>query len=232
MEDKEYLEKFSNVQIYTDIILGILKYTIVKNNLSENEFLNCLVKKLKFQNTSDIDLLRACIDQIQDAQYAIDNFNKYGLYKQSSDLDEMYLRLYGLLNACYLQIGAIIDLIRLFNFKNQKELKMDLKSLTIIDLRNKIASHTTNYQYIDKQTFGYFRLIQSTLNKWGNRISIVGKERGDVQTFDLKGILNDFTIRIEQILEMIVDKELYSRKFRKDLFHWMELRHIYLKSIK
>ncbi|KKX46445.1 hypothetical protein [Sphingobacterium sp. IITKGP-BTPF85] len=151
MEDKEYLEKFSNVQIYTDIILGILKYTIVKNNLSENEFLNCLVKKLKFQNTSDIDLLRACIDQIQDAQYAIDNFNKYGLYKQSSDLDEMYLRLYGLLNACYLQIGAIIDLIRLFNFKNQKELKMDLKSLTIIDLRNKIASHTTNYQYIDKQ---------------------------------------------------------------------------------
>ena len=228
--NSDALEKLSNVQIYADIILGILRYTTIKGDLPEDDFLIRLAKKLKFQNTSGVDLLRACIDQIQDAQSAIDSYNNFGLYKNEEDTNEMYLRLYGLLNACYLQMGAIIDLIRIFNFINQKEIKSTMKSLKIIELRNKIASHTTNYHYGDNKTFGFFRLVQTSLSKWGDKLLIIGKERGENETFDITKILFDFTKELEIVLNSIVEKELYSRKFRQDLFEWMKQRHDFLKS--
>ena len=102
MTDEEYLGQISKVEIYCEILLGFLRYSNIKNYQTEEEQIRQLTKKLKFQNPYDYDLFRACIDQMEDAQYAIIDFMKNGLYVKEKNHGEMYLRLYGVLNACYL----------------------------------------------------------------------------------------------------------------------------------
>ncbi|WP_417873748.1 hypothetical protein [Xanthomarina gelatinilytica] len=228
MTDEEYLSKISKVEIYCEILLGILRYTNVKIYPTEEEQIKQLTKKLKFQNLYDYDLFRACIDQMEDAQYAINEFVENGLYISKNRRGEMYLRLYGVLNACYLQVGAITDLIRLFNFQNQKKIRQKLKKLNAIELRNKIASHTTNY--IDKNNnINYYKVAQSSLDKKASGILIVRKNE-EVDYINLTEYVSEFTNTIEFYLEQIVNKELYSRTFKKEAFEWMEFRHNFIKK--
>ncbi|WP_262733370.1 hypothetical protein [Gaetbulibacter sp. NE] len=228
MTDEEYLSQISKVEIYCEILLGILRYTNVKTYPTEEEQVKQLTKKLKFQNLYDFDLFRACIDQMEDAQYAINEFTENGLYIKENRQGEMYLRLYGVLNACYLQVGVITNLIKLFNFQNQKEIREELKKLNAIELRNKIASHTTSY--IDKNNnFHYYKVAQSSLDKEANRILIVRKNE-EAEHINLFDYISEFTKTMELYLEQIIDKELYSRTFKKEAFEWMKFRHDFIKN--
>lgn len=231
MEDKEYLDKLSTIAIYADILLGILRYTRVKERNDEEKYSIELTKNLKFEKTTDPDLFRACIDLIEDSQFAIDEFYKNGLITNDDNFGERYLRLYGVLNATYLQLGAILDLIRIFNLPNQKEIKSRLKSLKIIELRNKIASHTTNYKIPNtKSDSDFFKLAQSTISRWGNSLLIVSKD--DYEEIDLRPNLERFTAEIERVLEEIIQKELSSRRFVKEHSEWLQERHYYIKNYR
>ncbi len=228
MTDEEYLSMISKVEIYTEILLGILRYTSVKSINDELEYKTELTKKLKFENLTDPDLLRACIDLIEDSQYAIKEVYKNGLYVNSENDGEMYLRLYGVLNAIYLQLGGIIDLMKLFNIQEQKQIKQHLKSMKIIEFRNKVGSHTTKYNIPNTKEFDFYKLAQSTLSKWGNNLLIVGKD--DSEYFDLIINMKDFTQEIEKVLEKIVNKELFGRKFKKEHFEWMKFRYDFIQK--
>lgn len=140
----------------------------------------------------------------------------------------MYLRLYGVLNASYLQLGAILDLNRLFNVSNQKIKKEKFKSLKLIEIRNKLASHTTNYNIPNSNEIDFYKLSQSTLSKWGGNILIVGKDNSE--EVDIIEILKEFTKEIEMNLEEITKKELFSRKFKKDHFEWLEFRYNFIHN--
>jgi len=228
MTDEEYLSLHSRIEIYAQILLGILRYTPVKNIYEEEQYRKELTKKLKFEKLTDPDLLRACIDLVEDSQYAIENVYKNGLHKKEEDLGEMYLRLYGVLNASYLQLGAILDLNRLFNVPNQKAKKEKLKSLKLIEIRNKLASHTTNYNIPNSNEIDFYKLSQSTLSKWGGNILIVGKDNSE--EVDIIEILKEFTKEIEMNLEEITKKELFSRKFKKEHFEWLEFRYNFIHN--
>ncbi|MFV5699300.1 hypothetical protein ACM55H_13110 [Flavobacterium sp. ZT3R17] len=231
MTDEEYLSQLSTIEIYAEILLGILRYTNVKTYNNEQEYKAVLTKKLKFEKQTDFELYRSCIDLLEDTQYAINEVFENGLITKPKHQGEMYLRLYGVLNAYYLQLGAVIDLMKLFNLKNQKEIIRRLKLSKIIETRNKIASHTTSYNVPNSnKEIDFFKLAQSSLNKWGNGILIVGKE--SYEEVDLIPIMKIFTIEIENILEEIVKKELFSRTFKKESFEWLEFRYNFIKRNK
>ena len=231
MNDKEYLDQISTIEIYAEILLGILRYTLVKNTHNESEYKAELTKKLKFEKETDFELLRACIDLLEDSQYAINEVYENGLITKSESHGEMYLRLYGVLNAFYLQSGAMLDLIRLFNMPNQKVIKEKLKTSKIIELRNKLGSHTTSYSIPNSQKeIDFYKLAQSSISKWGNDLLIVGKD--GYEEVDLIPIMKLFTKEIENTLEDLVTKELYSRKFKTELFEWLEYRHKYIKNYR
>jgi len=231
MTDKEYFDKLSTIAIYADILLGILRYTRVKERNDENKYALELTKNLKFEKITDPDLFRACIDLIEDSQLAIDEFHSNGLITNDENFGERYLRLYGILNAIYLQLGAILDLIRIFNLPNQKDIKTRLNSLKIIEIRNKIASHTTNYKIPNrKNEKDFFKVAQSTIDQWGNSLLIVSKD--DSEVIDLKPNIESFTTEIKKVLEEIIQKELYSRLFKKEHLEWMQERHQYIKNYR
>ena len=61
------------------------------------------------------------------------NFQKYGLDGPTKfeDLGEKYLRLYGFLNATYIQQAAVLSLYKFLNVPNPKEAKKRIEVLKI-----------------------------------------------------------------------------------------------------
>lgn len=222
MNDEEYLAQLSTIEIYAQILLGILRYTIVQNATNEEEYDRKLTKKMKFQHPSDLKLLRSCIDLLEDTQSAINEVFNHGLSTQNESLGEKYLRLYGVFNAYYLQMGAILDLARLFNLRNQDEIKRIIKSDKLIELRNKLASHTTNYDDQITNQKDFFRITQTSIKKWGSEISVVGKSGSE--KINLIKLMNELSAKFETILDDIVRKELSTRQFKQGHRIWLESR--------
>lgn len=230
MTDKEYLDSTSTVAIYAEILLGILRYVPVKNFSDESEYQNKLTKVLKFEKNYDPDLFRACIDLLEDSQYAIDEVFKNGLITESNSHGEKYLRLYGVLNAYYLQLGAITDLVRLFNVDGQKQIRADLKSAKIIEVRNKLGSHTTSYLHAGEgEEPDFYRLAMTSIDKWGGNLSLIGRKK-EIEEVNLIATMRQFTEQVEAVLHKIVDKELDRRQFKKEHLEWLKLRYDYLKQ--
>ncbi len=212
MTDEEYLNIMSKVEVYCEILLGVLRYIPVRNYKDEEGYKYILNRNLKFENTDDHLRLRACIDLTEDSQNAISEFNKNGLITLSESQGEMYLRLYGTLNAVYLQMQATIELIELFKVPNKKKIANEFRALKIIEVRNKIGAHTPNYSNGKRQSNNKtesYRLAQSTISKWGDGLMLVSSYE-KVEEFDLKPLINEFSERVEFYLDIISEKALKS----------------------
>lgn len=219
MNRRDYFKEKSKIELYADLLLGFLRYVPIKNSHStQEEYDKEITKKLKFSNPTDYKLLRACIDLLEDSQYAILEVKSNGLKTDEKRSGEMYLRLYGVLNAAYLQLGATIDLMRLFNIKDFKTKKQILQNCKLIELRNKIGSHTTNYISSEKEK-DFFKVAQSEINKWGSDMLIVGKEGHE--KIDLIENIDLFSSQIEAVLEEIVSEEIQNRNFKKEHKVWL-----------
>jgi len=229
MTDEEHLNGFSKVEIYCQILFGILRYTPIKN---QQKYETEIVKKLKFRDYREIYLLRSCIDVLEDTQYAINETFKNGLEIESDYIGEKYLRLYGVLNAYSQQMYSLFNLIKIFNSTTQSETKERFRNLGIIELRNKIASHTTNYidDYNDSKNLDFFRLTQTTLTKWSKGLIIVSY-KSKFKEIDLIDLMNEFTEALEKELYKICEKSINSI-FRRKSEHrdWLLFRLNYITT--
>lgn len=212
MTDTEYLNKITIIEIYCEILLGILSYVPVQKFSSEKEYRKILNKNLKFDGEYNDRTLRACIDLIEDNQLAINEIEKNGLETKSENKGEIYLRLYGILNAGYLQYQAIKELIELFKIPNKKEIDKEFKKLKFIELRNKLGSHTPKWADStneNKSKTKSFRIVRTELSKWGNDIVIVSNY-GEVEKYNLLPELKYFNRFCESYLDIIIEKALKS----------------------
>ena len=226
MTDKELLDNLSKVEIYCQILLGILRYVPAKEKKSEKKFEEVVVKNLKLKNYKEVILTRACIDNLEDTQYAINECFKNGLGIDKYNWGEMYLRLYGVLNAYYQQMFCLFNLIRLFNLANQAEIKNKFKNLEIIKLRNKIASHTTNYvdDFKDKKNFDFYRITQTSLTKWSKNLSIVSY-KDKHKEINLVTLMSAFTSSLESELHNLCERKINSIfKQKSEIKSWLLFR--------
>lgn len=53
-----------------------------------------------------------------------------------------------------------------------------------------------------------------------------------VEHVNLTQYILNFQTSAEYYLEQIIDKELYSRTFKKEAFEWMKFRHDFIKNLK
>ena len=94
-----------------------------KNFKGTGDFDERLNKKYGIDNQLNHFIIKACVDLLEDTEYAIEDFEKFGLdgptkYKNTG---ERYLRLYGLLNAVNSQKSIVITLHEIFKVPNKKE---------------------------------------------------------------------------------------------------------------
>jgi len=91
-------------------------------------------KRLKFQKQTDWKRYRASVDVIDDTEQAILSAFKYqlgDLKNNNQDYGETYLRLYGILNAVYLQMNAFKVIANLLNYPKREQVMKTFESLDI-----------------------------------------------------------------------------------------------------
>ena len=128
-----------------DLFIKITRDKIFKSE--KDDFLSHVQDCLKLNDKKDWNYILASEDILEDANEAIVNFLKFGISGPTKydDLGEKYLRLYGVLNATYLQQQAIFNLYKFFQCPNINKLKKEIDGLKIRNLRHKLGSHSANY---------------------------------------------------------------------------------------
>ncbi len=151
-----------------DLFIKITRNKIFKNE--KEPFLNHIQKCLRLNKVDDWHYILASEDILEDSNAAISSFLKYGTSGPTkfNDIGEKYLRLYGVLNAAYLQQQSVLNLYKFFQCPNFKTLKKEFNSLQIIDLRHKLAAHSANYDDRDSGDVHVFVPVQFELDDYEN----------------------------------------------------------------
>ncbi|MEQ9229496.1 MAG: hypothetical protein RIF46_02365 [Cyclobacteriaceae bacterium] len=179
-------------------------------------------KYLKFDSVNSWKQFRGSVDVINDTDLAIHSFCRYQLsavQNQGFDFGEKYLRLYGVLNAVYLQIYAYDEICKLLKLTSRKKDIGDLKNLLVYELRNKVGAHTTNYFYSNseykpegKRRTSY-RVSQMNLEKFG-RVSILD-EYGGYNDYDLLECVLEYEQKSRIVLEKLINCMIDSIVYKK-----------------
>lgn len=103
---------------------------------------------LRLSKDADWNFICAAMDIVGDTCAAIRNFLQFGLDGPTkyNDVGEMYLRLYGVLNATYLQQEAILKLYKLTQVPNHEQARDKIQSLRVREVRHKLGAHSTDYK--------------------------------------------------------------------------------------
>jgi len=212
------------------LLLSCLNWGYSNVRASNEEIETKIKKKLKFQHECDILRFRSCIDLIEDTENAIIYFSEYGLAKYSpktgKDLGEMYLKLYGILNAIYLQINTIIEIYEICKIPDKKNIIEHFRSHGIFELRNIMGAHTSNFE--DKSNYmppnfnrNSFRITQMQLNAKGHNLHAVDSFK-NVKEFNLYELVMSYNTLSEKILYDGCN-EYMDRIFRNSLSKKKEL---------
>jgi hypothetical protein len=241
--DQFYRNNISNLLLTHLEIAGWEAEKIKKSDFEEN-----YMKLLKFQSRTDWKKFRANVDLFEDTEYAIISAFRFQLGDmtlKNRDYGELNIRLYGILNAVYLQIRALIELSKLLNYPNPKEIEKSLKSLDVYKLRGIAGSHTVNFELDDEtkannpgiNKITTFRIAQACLNKTGDKIMAIN-ENGITMNFNLLEVLSEYVkystdllvnlIRhsIESLLRKKKDKLQMNDRLEKLLMNLVEYSDI------
>lgn len=166
---------------------------------------------------------------INDTELAKTSFKQFELQGPSRHIDvgERYLRLYGLLNAIYQQKIAIENLCEVFKIPNYKKLLETLNNCDIVVLRNKIASHPSNYSQTKEDSEHKFDVYEiSRPDLQSNKITLLRNQK-DFEYFDLNESIKSFDNLLENILEAITEK-IVKKIFKNQGKHFENLQNIKL----
>lgn len=175
---------------------------------SKTSFREDVQKYYCFENKFGWNIMLNSYYVINDTELAKTSFNSFGLQGPSrhTDIGERYLRLYGLLNSIYQQKIAVDNLIEIFKVPNAKLLLKDLKESEIILLRNKIASHPSNYSITKEDSehkFDVYEIVRADLQF--DKITLL-RNQNHFEYYDLPKAIKEFDNLIEDILDKITSK--------------------------
>jgi hypothetical protein len=149
------------------------------------------------------------MDIVEDACTAIDSFLKFGLNGPTKydDVGKKYLRLYGILNATYIQQEALLKLYQLMNvppsLKKGKEL---VDSLLIRSLRHKLCSHSINYH--DKESGSIQAYVPIRIDLDNFNCTYAKNGRGNHNSVDLKAAVDEHLNMMIVLLDKIIEKAI------------------------
>ena len=181
-----------------------------------------ITKKLRLADENDFDFLISAFYAFEDTMYAIENFIRFKIDGPTryDDLGEKYLRLYGFLNAVYLQQKSILELLRIFQISTPKKNADKYNKLKLTEVRHKIGSHSVNYKNTDgkKETYLISQITMTT-----SKINY-SSNSNNVESVDLLILLNDYlkcTMEdMDRMLEQVILRFYKTSKEKKA--KWIE----------
>jgi hypothetical protein len=198
----------------------------------ESDYYKVVSKKLKFQHKTDWQRYQSSVYLLGDTESAIMSAFEYqlgDLSRENKDYGGMHLRLYGILNAVYLQMGAFKEIMNLLNFSGREKINESFKQLDIYKLRGMAGAHTANYEY-DKETLKSndnigkstsFIIMQYLLEETGSKIQVIDKN-GILFEYNLLKILGEYEKKATDLLVQLIEHSIDT--FYKDRESKIEMR--------
>lgn len=183
--------------------------------IDDKEFKEKFVKYYGFENSFNWNVLMNSLYIFEDTELAKASFKRFMLQGPSrhEDVGERYLRLYGFLNLIYLQKNSVENLIEIFKVPNLKDIKKELNNLKLIDLRNKVASHPSNYISDRIETENKFFVYEiSRYDLIADKILLL-RDQEKFEEYDLDILINEFNKIIENLLNLTLTKFI-KKKFK------------------
>jgi hypothetical protein len=159
---------------------------------------------------------------VGDASCAVDNFLQFGLDGPTkyNDVGEKYLRLYGVLNATYIQQHAIHNLYKLTNVPNARDAMKKIEALKIRDVRHRLGAHSNDYLNNKSRKLESFVPVRISLS--GFNCEYINNETLKIAYVNLQDCLTEHMTLMIDLLDKIYEKTvktLYkSEKKKRDEF--------------
>lgn len=230
-EDEE--PEIAHKEQLTHLLLILLE--IAGNDVKYSvDFEEAYRKRLRFQKQTDWKRYRASVDLIEDTEQAILSAFRYqlgDLNNKNRDYGETYLRLYGVLNAVYLQMNALKEIANLLNYPERKEVMPKFEALRIYKLRNIAGAHTTDYKYSNQEILELsgarkttsFRVLQKYLDKTGKNIQVLDENNVSLN-FNLLSLLTEYESLATELLIKLIIHIKERLMFTKEDKAWMQER--------
>ena len=152
-------------------------------------FLDYIKKQLKITKVEDWGFICSSMDIIDDSLLGIEHFLRFGLDGPTkyNDVGEKYIRLYGVLNATYIQQQALENLYRIVNVPDISVVRERIQSLQIRDARNKLGAHCTDFS-MDGSVESF---VPVRVNLGGTVCEYLNNSTMDFHTINLAAALNE-----------------------------------------
>jgi len=169
-------------------------------------FSDYIKSKLNIKDLDEWGFLCSCMDLIEDTNLAIENFIKFEVDGPTKydDIGEKYLRLYGFLNATYMQQNSVLTLAKIFKVAELSKNKKQIFDLKMREIRNKLASHSDSYRKgrnAKKDTF-----VLSRIQLSGKRVTYGSNIESNFENLDLSTLLEEHSTVLLEILDSILEK--------------------------
>lgn len=173
-----------------------------KPNITED-----IKKALKLTKNEDWNFLATAPFIIDDTNDAFENFIKWGFngVTKLEDRGEYRLRLYGLLNAVYLQRNAVLAIFNLCKVMNLKSEREKVDKLKILGIRHKLAAHSINYLDETSQKREAFLLAQGETPDYSCIYENVSQGLY-YQKIDLLDELNKYLLHVLRLYDKCYEK--------------------------
>lgn len=194
-------EALQNVGRYAEAFRDLINARVWAKN--ESPF-----KALRLNGDSDWEFICVAMDVVGDAVLAIDDFLKFSLDGPTKydNVGEKYLRLYGLLNAAYMQQEAVQKLFALMNCPSPKQIGEQFAKLEIRTLRHQVGSHSVDYRIPGTDDLSAFVPVRIGLSEFS---CMVTEGRGDsTRTVKLDEAIEAHCVAIASVLDRIYEKSI------------------------
>lgn len=175
----------------------------IAGRINDKPFRETVIRRLKFSDIKDWNILCSLIDVLGDTELAKENFIKYDLTGPTKILDygEQYLRLYGILNAVYLQKSALVSFIELVKLRGKKDIIKKIDGLKILELRHIAGAHTIDF--LEEGVKNPHQLQRAMLTH--SQIN-TSDSKGNFKDFNLKELLAEYNGFAETLIIQATEK--------------------------
>lgn len=138
---------FKALHHYNEAYRDLINEKAMRHKPDHGDFEIFIQSALKLTKPEDWGFICSSMDIINDSLLGIEHFCKYGVDGPTKydDFGEKYIRLYGVLNATYIQQQALLNLHRIANVPNLREIEGQVANLKVREVRNKLGAHSVDY---------------------------------------------------------------------------------------
>lgn len=171
-------------------------------NSTKGDFLPSIKEILKFEHESDWMTICSVLDIIGDTELAKSNFREFKIEGPTKiqNYGERYLRLYGILNAVYLQHSAIESFLEIVKFPGKTTALKELNQLKILELRNKAGAHTVDYLENIREKKPKKNPLQISRGLRDDSKIVTLDSNNVYHEYDLISLLDDFDDSVENLM--------------------------------